>query len=177
MFCRHPLRWVLLADEDMFCRCSFVCLMVCLVYTKSYLWFSRDFWKGWRWEKKQSTGFFSGVICNHPGRNIGLSAGIGPVCYNRLCRKSRCRKILNRNLLPRFALFEWFPVYFDRGDAIVGLSFAFRYFRCKPVIPKTRQKLEMWANAQRRGRPAEHRWRPLFNAAKFGWRSLLDAVQ
>ena len=33
---------------------------------------------------------------------------------------------------------------------------------------------EMWANAQRNGRPAEHRWRPLFNAAKFGWRSLLD---
>jgi len=22
----------------------------------------------------------------------------------------------------------------------------------------------MWANAQRDGRPAEHRWRPLFNA-------------
>ena len=31
-----------------------------------------------------------------------------------------------------------------------------------------------WANAQRDGRPAEHRWRPLFNAAKFGWRPLLD---
>jgi len=26
----------------------------------------------------------------------------------------------------------------------------------------------MWANAQRDGRPAKHRWRPLFNAAKFG---------
>ena len=24
----------------------------------------------------------------------------------------------------------------------------------------------MWANAQRHGRPAEYRWRPLFNAAK-----------
>jgi len=29
-------------------------------------------------------------------------------------------------------------------------------------------KLEMWASAQRDGRPAERRWRPLFNAAKFG---------
>jgi len=29
-------------------------------------------------------------------------------------------------------------------------------------------KLEMWANAQRDGRPAEYRWHPLFNAAKFG---------
>ena len=28
----------------------------------------------------------------------------------------------------------------------------------------------MWANAQRDGRPVEHMWRPLFNAAKFGWR-------
>jgi len=26
----------------------------------------------------------------------------------------------------------------------------------------------MWANAQRDGRPAEYRWCPLFNAAKFG---------
>ena len=25
-----------------------------------------------------------------------------------------------------------------------------------------------WANAQPDGRPAEHKWRPLFNAAKFG---------
>jgi len=31
-----------------------------------------------------------------------------------------------------------------------------------------KKKLEMWANAQRDGRPVEHRWRPLFNAAKFG---------
>ena len=27
------------------------------------------------------------------------------------------------------------------------------------------EELEMWANAQRDGRPAEYRWRPLFNAA------------
>jgi len=32
------------------------------------------------------------------------------------------------------------------------------------VIVQTR----MWANAQRDGCPAEHRWRSLFNAAKFG---------
>ena len=31
----------------------------------------------------------------------------------------------------------------------------------------------MCANAQPDGRPAEYRWRPLFNAAKFGWRPLL----
>jgi len=44
---------------------------------------------------------------------------------------------------------------------------------CEAKIKYTR----MWANAQRDGRPAEHRWRPLFNAAKFGWRPLLDVVQ
>jgi len=29
-------------------------------------------------------------------------------------------------------------------------------------------RLEVWANAQRDGRPAEYMWRPLFNAANFG---------
>ena len=35
---------------------------------------------------------------------------------------------------------------------------------CYALPDKTR----MWANAQPDGRPAEHRWRPLLNAAKFG---------
>ena len=33
---------------------------------------------------------------------------------------------------------------------------------------KRRRRTRMWDNAQRDGRPAEYRWRPLFNAAKFG---------
>jgi len=33
---------------------------------------------------------------------------------------------------------------------------------------KIQDATRMWANAQRDGRPAEYRWRPLFNAAKFG---------
>jgi len=32
----------------------------------------------------------------------------------------------------------------------------------------------MWANAQRDGLLAEYRWLSLFNAAKFGWRPLLE---
>ena len=32
-------------------------------------------------------------------------------------------------------------------------------------IEEDRKKLEMWTNAQRDGRPAKYRWRPLFNAA------------
>ena len=34
----------------------------------------------------------------------------------------------------------------------------------------------MWANAQRDGRPAEYRCRPLFNAAKFGWCPILECL-
>ena len=30
------------------------------------------------------------------------------------------------------------------------------------------EQTRMWANVQRDARPAEYRWRPLFNAAKFG---------
>jgi len=40
---------------------------------------------------------------------------------------------------------------------------------CVDIPPATR----MWANAQRDGHPAEYRWRPLFNAAKFVWRPIL----
>jgi len=32
----------------------------------------------------------------------------------------------------------------------------------------------MWASAHRDGHPAEYRWPPLFNAAKFGWRPILE---
>jgi len=30
---------------------------------------------------------------------------------------------------------------------------------------KKKKELQIWANAQRDGRPAEYRWRPMFNAA------------
>jgi len=42
----------------------------------------------------------------------------------------------------------------------------------RPIL-KTKET-GMWANAQRDGCHAEYRWRPLFNAAKFGWRPLLE---
>jgi len=38
----------------------------------------------------------------------------------------------------------------------------------------TELQTRMWANAQPNGRPAEYRWRPVLNAAKFGSRPLLD---
>ena len=56
---------------------------------------------------------------------------------------------------------------------------AHRYTTCEILMSENKRQfetvtvinyksLEMWANAQRDGRPAEYRWRPLFNAAKFG---------
>jgi len=38
---------------------------------------------------------------------------------------------------------------------------------CADVAAKA-GRTRMWANAQRDGRPAEYRWRPRFNATKFG---------
>jgi len=49
---------------------------------------------------------------------------------------------------------------FNNAGGIICLKFI--------VYSLKKQKLEMWTNAQRDGRPAEYRWRPLFNAAKFG---------
>jgi len=43
------------------------------------------------------------------------------------------------------------------------------YYQQHKIIPT-----RMWANAQPDGRPAEHRWRSLLNAAKFDWRPLLE---
>ena len=75
-------------------------------------------------------------------------------------------------------------------DACQPLRRGFPWARCQDILSTTAgcgadrdadrlrtKKTRMWANAQPDGRPAEHRWRPLFNAAKFGWRPLLDAVQ
>ena len=42
------------------------------------------------------------------------------------------------------------------------------------LCSEKKNETRMWANAQRDGRPAEYRWRPLFNAAKFGWCPLLE---
>ena len=43
------------------------------------------------------------------------------------------------------------------------------------IVQRWKQmELEIWANAQPDGRPAEYKWRPLFNAAMFGWRPLLE---
>jgi len=48
--------------------------------------------------------------------------------------------------------------------------------QCQSIEGKAEQT-RIWSNAQYDGLPAEHRWRSLFSAAKYGSRPLLDAVQ
>ena len=43
-----------------------------------------------------------------------------------------------------------------------------KYSLSSKLFNANKLKTRMWANAQPDGRPAEHRWRPQFNAAKFG---------
>jgi len=50
------------------------------------------------------------------------------------------------------------PVLTSEGRDIVSFTSTLQYFKLT----------RMWADAQRDGRSAEYRWRPLFNAAKFG---------
>jgi len=49
-------------------------------------------------------------------------------------------------------------IYFIQNNSNISILY---------IVRKT-LATRMWANARRDGRPAEYRWRPLFNATKFG---------
>jgi len=64
---------------------------------------------------------------------------------------------------------ETVPIFYIYSQQQASDHYLVIYLVCEDLtIPKNTQKLEMWANAQRDGCPAEHRWRPLLNSAKFG---------
>jgi len=50
-----------------------------------------------------------------------------------------------------------------RSTGIFHTSAKARLYQCHHLA--NQYELEMWANVQRDGRPAEYTWRPLFNAA------------
>jgi len=56
---------------------------------------------------------------------------------------------------------RWFPATARPSCISCGQSHA-------AITYNEYKQLEMWANAQHDGRPAEYRWHPLFNAARFG---------
>jgi len=45
---------------------------------------------------------------------------------------------------------------------------AMKFSNGKMLDKKQTTKTRMWANAQRDGCPAKYKWRPMFNATKFG---------
>ena len=61
-----------------------------------------------------------------------------------------------------------FPSDDHRGPGLVVINDVDRQIHTRSRYIFYPNSTKMWANAQRDGRPAEHRWRPLFNAAKFG---------
>jgi len=65
------------------------------------------------------------------------------------------------------------------GHMVLASSIRYPWLGGNSAVAKATKVLltRMWASAQPDGRPAEHRWRSLFNAAKLGWRPLLDTVQ
>jgi len=72
-------------------------------------------------------------------------------------------------------LFRIYIYIYLYTDCFSGPGRVTPLYVCLSVSPDVDlYKTRMWANAQRDGRPTEYRWRPLFNAAKFGWRPLLD---
>jgi len=77
----------------------------------------------------------------------------------------------DRNFITRLAYFlkTCRPIdYYSIHSLAVFLLFSTLLYKLRFCQLFIKRKLEMWANAQLDGRPAEYRWRPLFNAAKFG---------
>ena len=62
----------------------------------------------------------------------------------------------------------------EHGPAVVAHTAGFHGPCTRVHFLSKATTTRMWDNAQRDGRPAECRWRPLFNAAKVGWRPLLE---
>ena len=77
-----------------------------------------------------------------------LSNGENRIALPQLLQNRKLRHLCH-NLGSRWKLKKWLE-------------------RILVLVHSTISPTRMWANAQPDGRPAEHRWRPLFNVAKFG---------
>jgi len=76
-------------------------------------------------------------------------------------------KYIERRICCIFLQTAVTPVSVHIKNASKNIGFGLRSIR-KSFLTR------MWANAQRDGRPAAYRWRPLLNATKFDWRPLLE---
>jgi len=111
--------------------------------------------------------------------SVGLTVTI--VSHAKRLKQSRCRLGCGLGWAKEVCIrlgctlappgeYDW-AVHFDH---LLGVNWITKKRTRVRFLTRYRKiiKLEMWANAQRDGRPAECRWRPLFNATKFGWRPL-----
>jgi len=57
------------------------------------------------------------------------------------------------------------PVNLNEHSLACSLCTMHKYALCYYTVLSNYYQTRMWANAQRDGRPAEYRWRPLFNPA------------
>jgi len=93
---------------------------------------------------------------------IGLSSPF-PSVYLTKFRKSgliltlidRFTHLMYRVRFPKTRCIKWQDSLLKTGNKTANINIT-----------------RMWANVQRDGSPAEYRWSPVFNAAKFGWHPL-----
>jgi len=91
--------------------------------------------------------------------------GLAPLVISLVCVVIDGTKRKMRPCRPHFRHTR--PGFSGPGQ-VLGQTFRYASFQVFAHTCTLPMKLEMWANAQRDGRPAEYRWRPLFNATKFG---------
>jgi len=95
-------------------------------------------------------------------------------------QNSLCVQVLRSPVFQTLRRSAEGATYIRQGGRHVGHRPTFyfqkvsRNFRRDCIHDQYIYATRMLSNAQRDGRPAGHKWRPLFNAAKFGWRPLLD---
>jgi len=61
-----------------------------------------------------------------------------------------------------------YAVMISFGQTLTDTDKSLQAYVRRTQISRVTDVTRMWANAHRDGRHAEHTWRPLFNAAKFG---------
>jgi len=95
-------------------------------------------------------------ICSVTARH--LSSGRQP----NFAAFSTGRHLYSVGRLSRWALTH---IAVQKCFSLIARQILMATLKCMSGEWRTKyRKTRMWANAQRDGRPAEHRWRPLFNA-------------
>ena len=128
----------------------------------------------WRWTKAKKKITRQSTIAEFT-HDVQFSSATRQVMVNYLlcCRLQACHPCLSHYVKTCHAQNQKYIVYCTviSKDSDMATSNRYRKFI---EVNTMHNATRMWANAQRDGRPAQHRWCPLLNETKSGWRSLLD---